>query len=209
MCSVLLCCVVLCCCVVLLCCCLLSFVSWVDFDRFGGILGRFGVVLGGLGEVLGGLGGLLGHLGGVLGPLGGLLGPLGGLLGASWAPLATVDGPKPTYLQIGPTLESILGPFGGPKREPKRSPRRSQIDQKIVLKNDRVLEWSWDRLGAILARSWAPLGVKKVDFPVVFVLFRGYPPFRKKVVSRPVLGRSWADLGPVLGSILSIFHWKT
>ena len=64
------------------------------------------------------------------------------VLKPSWEVLGAVDGPEPTKRKIGGGHKSIFGPSWVPKREPKRTPRRPKIDQKIVLKNDRVLDRS-------------------------------------------------------------------
>jgi len=67
-----------------------------------------------------------------------LLGGLGGLE----AVLAPVDAPKGADPEIYNALGSVFGPILGAKRGPRRSPKRPKIDQKIVSKNDRVLERS-------------------------------------------------------------------
>jgi hypothetical protein len=60
-----------------------------------------------------------------------------------------------------------------------------------------VLRPSWGDLGPILAPSWGHFG----GFVLVFVLFRGHRRFRKKVVSRRVLDRSWVDLSGQRGRL--------
>ena len=67
-----------------------------------------------------------------------LLGGPGGLE----AVLRRVDAPKGGRPEITGALGSVFGPILGAKREPRRSPKRPKIDPKIVLENDRVLEWS-------------------------------------------------------------------
>ena len=67
-----------------------------------------------------------------------LLGGLGGLEAA----LGRVDAPKGAGPEIHGALGSVFGPILGAKRGPRRSPKRPKIDQKIVLKNDRVLDRS-------------------------------------------------------------------
>ena len=106
--------------------------SWRSFDVIIGRLGgRFARVGGVLGASLGDFGVPWGVLGGHFGDL-----------GSSWALSTAVDALRGIPPDFRSRLGSIFGPILGPKRDPKRSPRRPQIDQKIVLKNDRVLERS-------------------------------------------------------------------
>ena len=74
--------------------------------------------------------------------LGGSWRPLGGFLGRLGAVFGGVLGEAEGIQILGAALGPVLDPSWHPKREPKRSPRRPKIDQKIVLKNDRVLERS-------------------------------------------------------------------
>ena len=92
---------------------------------------------------------VLGVLGVIFGRLGGRFGPLGVVLGRSWevlealeAVLGRVDASGGVALDFVPGLGSVFGPILGAKRGPRRSPKRPKIDQKIVLKNDRVLDRS-------------------------------------------------------------------
>ena len=62
---------------------------------------------------------------------------LGGLVGLE-AVLGRVDAQKGAGPEIGGALESVFGPILGAKKGPRRSPKRPKIDQKIVLKNDRL-----------------------------------------------------------------------
>ena len=67
-----------------------------------------------------------------------LLGGLGGLEAA----LGRVDAPKAGGPKIHGALGSVFGPILGAKRGPRRSPKRPKVDQKIVSKNDRILDRS-------------------------------------------------------------------
>ena len=95
------------------------------FNRLGG---RFGIVFGRLGGRFGPLGGVLGHSWAVLNRLGAVLG--------------RVDAPGGVRIKIGPALGSVFCSILAPQEGAKTTPRRTKIDQKIVLKNDRVLERS-------------------------------------------------------------------
>ena len=75
--------------------------------------------------------------------------PKGVVLGRSWevsealeAVLGRVDAPGGAVLDFTGALGSVFGPILGAKRAPRRSPKRPKINQKIVLKNDRVLDRS-------------------------------------------------------------------
>ena len=46
-----------------------------------------------------------------------------------------------------------------------------------------------------MGRSWSHLGVDFIDFLLENVVFRENRGFRKNIVSRRVLDRSWLDLG--------------
>ena len=82
----------------------------------------------------------------------------------------------------------------GAKTEPKSIPKRGRNFTAKKL-----------RLGSDLGRFWVVLGGSLggifIEILLVFVLFRGNRRFRKKVVSRRVLGRSWADLGGQRGRL--------
>ena len=58
------------------------------------------------------------------------------------AVLGRVDAPKGADPEITGALGSVFGPILGAKRGPRRSSKRPKIDQKIVLKKDRVLDRS-------------------------------------------------------------------
>ena len=81
------------------------------------------------------LGGRFGHLGGSWGVILKILARLGALLGR-------VDASGGAALDFTGGLGSVFGLILGAKRAPRRSPKRPKIDQKIVLKNDRVLDRS-------------------------------------------------------------------
>ena len=56
--------------------------------------------------------------------------------------LGAVDAPKGEAPDLTGALVSVFGSILAPQDDPKTTPRRPKIDQKIVLKNDRVLERS-------------------------------------------------------------------
>ena len=71
------------------------------------------------------------------------------LLGRSWRALEAletvlgrVDASRGGPPDLRTALGSVFGPILGAKRGPRRSQKRPKIDQKIVLKNDRVLDRS-------------------------------------------------------------------
>ena len=144
------------------------------------VLRGLGVVLetswGGPGDVLGGLGVSWGGLGRCWGGLqcswGGLGRSCGGLE-ESWG-----------------ALGEILRRSRVPKGRHLGNQNGTKIDPKTTSKFKSEKVASWDRLGSILGRFGACPGGIFIDFPLVFVLFRGHRRFRKKVVARPVLARS-------------------
>ena len=58
-----------------------------------------------------------------------------------------------------------------------------------------VLGRSWSGLGAILGRSRSPLGLKNIDFPIVFSMLSQQSRFLINKRLKAVLDRSWAVLG--------------
>ena len=128
------------------------------------------------------------------GPLGSLLPLLGlswGSFGCSWAALGGSWG------ALGPLLAAlgaILGrhvkideksmpkmtDFGSPKA-PQMAPKSDQKPTKNRCKKRSEkrtdIRPSWDRLGTILGRFGSPLGLKNVDFSLVFIGFRENPLF--------------------------------
>ena len=78
---------------------------------------------------------------------------------------------------------------------PKTSPKRPENETKIKTKNASLFYRSWTRLGPVLRRSWARLGVRKVVFALVLQWFRENRRFRKKDDSRRILVPTWFDLG--------------
>ena len=103
-------------------------------------------------------------------------------------------------MSFRPRLKAILRPSWDPTGPPKRSPKRTKIEPKNQHKKRCSSRPSWGRLGAILGRSRSHLGVNFVNFLLENVIFRENRRFRKKVVSRRVLGRSWVDLARQKGS---------
>ena len=51
---------------------------------------------------------------------------------------------------------------------PKTTPKRCQNDSKIKTKNASLFYPSWNRLGAILGRSWTSSGGQKRGFSIGF-----------------------------------------
>ena len=73
---------------------------------------------------------------------------------------------KTKWLWLATPSVRYLGRFldrpGGPRGRQNGAQRRPKSDLKIDAKNDRMLERSQDRLGAILGRSWCHLGARRV-----------------------------------------------
>ena len=82
-----------------------------------------------------------------------------------------------------------------PKGRHFGSQNGAKIDQKKRCKFKSEKVTSWSRLGAILGRFPRCLGVKNVDFSLVFKGFRENSLFQQKIVSRAVLGPTWHDVG--------------
>ena len=64
---------------------------------------------------------------------------------------------------------------------------------------------SWSRLGAILGHFRSPLGVKNIDFSLVFIRFREKSRFSKNIASIAILDRTWLDFGASGGRLGLIF----
>ena len=115
-----------------------SVLSCVVLVVLGVVWHHFGSSWGSFWDILGRLGGRFGPLEASWGALGAVLGGLGALLGA-------VDEPKilnPTCGKFTGGQVSIFSSNLASQKGAKTTPRRPEIDQKIVLKNDRVLERS-------------------------------------------------------------------
>ena len=78
----------------------------------------------------------------ILGSSWALLGRSWGVLGRSWGRLTDRRVLNPTRGKIPPGQVSIFSSNLAPQKGAKTTPRRPKIDEKIVLKNDRVLQWS-------------------------------------------------------------------
>ena len=120
--------------------------------------------------------------------------PPGGLLGPSdhKIEIQTDQGQFPQTFWVD------FGPQNGIQNHPKTS---EKPDEKCI-----TFYPSWTRLGAVLRRSWASLGVKQglgikqVVFALVLLMFREHRLFWKKTTSRRILGPTWPDLAPKRGS---------
>ena len=111
----------------------------------------------------------------LFGLLGALLEASWSLLGRSWAVLGrnlVVLGRLLGHLDFCYFFGAVLGAKRVPKGRHFGSPNGAKIGQKTrcKFKNEKVASWS--RLGAILGRFPRPLGVKIIDFSLVFKGFR-------------------------------------
>ena len=141
---------------------------------------------------------------GLLGSLFATLGRSWGSLGCSWAALGRL------LAALGPLLAALgailgrhvkideksmpnMSDFGSPN-PPQMAPKSSQKTTKnrCEKRSEKRTEVrsSWGRLGTILGRFGSPLGLKIVDFSLVFKAFREKSLFSKNVASRAVLDRS-------------------
>ena len=164
---------------------------------------------------------IFGRLGSSWGSMLAILGRLGGLLGSFWvvfwASCAVLSGlgavSRAQYRGLNfwfatwVDFWTVLGAQKGaqttprrhpdtprrPKRWPRRSQRRPKIDDKIDSKNDRFLDPSYGRLGAILGRSWPRLADLKTPQTLRLPMFRENRRFAK---SWPQ-DASWTDLGSI------------
>ena len=116
-------------------------------------------------------------------PLRVLFGLLGALLGASWGDLGASWG------EIGwswgdfwviSILDDFLERFWEQKGCPKERFLGGKTEQKSIKKRGANLRASWSRLGSKLARFPLRLGVKHVDFSLVFKGFREHPRFSQR-----------------------------
>ena len=120
-------------------------------------------------------------------PLRVLLGLLGALLGALSGPLGAILGRLETKLGgLGVTFGAlrfliIFLTILGAKRVPKgrhlgsQNEAKRNLKQRCKFKSEKVTSWS--RLGAIWGRFPRRLGVKNIDFSMVFKRFRENPRF--------------------------------
>ena len=111
-----------------------------------------------------------GSLGSLLEPLGAILGRLGAKLCGLGATFGALD-----------LFIFFFGAILGAKRVPKGrhfgSQNGAKIDQKKRCKFKSEKVTSWSRLGAILDRFARRLGVKNIDFSLVFKGFREHRNF--------------------------------
>ena len=115
---------------------------------------------------------------------------LGRFLDPSWAPKGGQDGAQDETLR---PQDDPRGRQDGTQDDKNRSENRLQKRSRLrtVLRP----------LGAILGRSWRHLEVDFGHFLLENIGPRENQRFRKKVVSRHVLGRSWVDLGGPRGRL--------
>ena len=128
----------------------------------------FGAILGRLGAKLKPLRMLSRFLGALLGASWSLLGRSWAVLGRNWVVLGRLLGHFDFLLFFG----TILGAKRVPKGRHFGSQNGAKIDQKKRCKFKSEKVTSWSRLGAILGRFPRRLGVKNVDFSLVFKGFR-------------------------------------
>ena len=127
---------------------------------------------------------LLAALASLLAPLGPLLAALGPLL-RRHAKIIKKSMPKMTD----------LGSQNHPKMAPKSDQKATGNQCKKRSEKRTEIRSSWGRLGTILGHFRSPLGVKNIDFSLVFVGFREKSRFSKNSVSRAVLSPTWPILG--------------
>ena len=136
---------------------------------------------------------LLGAFWALLAALGPLLAALGRLLGGSWALLAALGAILERHAKIikksMPKMTDV-GSQKGAQREPNSVPKRTKIYYKNRREKNTPSRSSWGRLGTILDRFVAALGLIFVDFSLVFKAFRENSLFSKDIVSKTVLDRS-------------------
>ena len=123
----------------------------------------------------------------VLRPLGGLFGLLGTLLGASWSllgrSLAVLGrnwggfGPLSGHFDFYQFFGWIFGAKRVPNGRHFGRQNGAKIDPKSRCKFKSELITSWSRLGSKLARFPLRLGVKHIDFSLVFKAFREHQHF--------------------------------
>ena len=108
--------------------------------------------------------------------------PLGTVLEPSWDHPITRSKKGRSRSMVVRVWGSILTPQMGPKT----TPRRPQNESKIKTKNASLFYRSWTRLGPVLRRSWAHLGVKKVALALRFPMFFEHRHFRTNDGSRRI-----------------------
>ena len=108
--------------------------------------------------------------------------PLGTILELSWDHPITRSKTRSTRCNSSKLFGSILAP----KMPPKTTPKRHQNESKIKTKNASLFYRSWTRLGPVLRRSWAHLGVKKVALALRFPMFFEHRHFRTNDGSRHI-----------------------
>ena len=116
----------------------------------------------------------------LFGLLGTLLGASWSLLGRSWAVLGrnwVVLGRLLEHFDFYYFLKRFWEQKGCPTGGIFGSPNGAKIDQKKRCKFKSEKVTSWSRLGAILDQFPSRLGVKNVDFSLVFKHFREHPHF--------------------------------
>ena len=89
----------------------------------------------------------------------------------------------------------LFGSILESKMPPKTTPNRPQNESKIKTKHASLFYPSWSRLGPVLRRSWARLGIKKRPKTLENVDPRENLHFRKNVGSRRILSPTCPDLG--------------
>ena len=125
-------------------------------------LRSLGCLLGALWCLLGAFGCLLGAFWVLLGASWALLGSLGAFLGCSWGALGRSWGDLGAQVDFWLIFCPILVPTWLPKASQNGTKIDPKSDQKSMQKTKRKkseIRPSWDRLGAILGRSWPHLGV--------------------------------------------------
>ena len=94
-------------------------------------------------------------------------------MGRNWGGFGRLLG----YFNFSYFFGAILGAKRVPKGRHFGSQNGAKIDPKSRCKFKSEKVTSWSRLGAILGRFPRPLGVKIVDFSLVFKAFRENPRF--------------------------------
>ena len=160
---------------------------------------------------MGRLRGRFGHLGGCWSIILGILGGHEAVLGGLGAVLCPQDRPAnftgATCVDFWTVLESQKAAQTTPRRHPEtpRWPKRrqdgAQDEQKSMINFALKTIPFWIRLKTVLGRSWPHLGVDFGSKTLENVIFRENRRFRKNIVSRRVLGRSWVDLGGQRGRL--------
>ena len=103
--------------------------------------------------------------------------PLGTVLEPSWDHQSARSKSRPSGVNRWKHFWSILEL----QMPPKTTPRRPQNESKIKTKNASTFYRSGTRLGPVLRRSWALLGVKKMVSALVLQWFREHRIFFEKI----------------------------